>query len=168
MRFIMIAKRGVVSVKKLLCVLLLFSLVVSVSAHAESVPKSNSEIVHEMFANHSDEDLCNLFIAVQYELDSRGIPIRNMGDYFKAVEQKEVTVPRGEYVIGKDIPAGDYTVVSLGWLATVKVETSAGKQKGYYCMDEGEQIGKLSLKEGDVLSVTTDDVIFKPYAGLGF
>lgn len=156
--------------KKLLCVLFLLvvSFAVAVPAFAESDTKSNEEIIHETFANHSNEDLCQLFIAVQYELTSRGYDIRTMSDYFKPVEQKEVTVPRGEYKVGIDIPAGDYTVISLGWLATVKVETSAGKQKGYYCMDEGEQIGKLSLKEGDILSVTTDDVIFKPYVGLGF
>lgn len=156
--------------KKFLFVLFLavVSFAIVIPAHAESNFETNAAIIHEMFANHSDEDLRNLFIAVQYELESRGIPIRNMGSYFKAVEQKEVTVPRGEYIVGMDIPAGDYTVTSLGWMATVKVETSAGKYKGSYCMNEGDQIGRLSLKEGDVLSVTIDDVIFKPYAGLGF
>lgn len=155
--------------KKLLCVFcLLLTLAVCVSVYAESDLEVKENLIHEMFVTHSDEDLCNLFIAVQYELISRGFSIRTMSDYFKPIEQKEVTVPRGEYIIGIDIPAGEYTVISTGWMATVKVETSSGKYKNSYCMDEGEQIGRLSLKEGDVLSVTIDDVIFRPYAGLGF
>lgn len=153
--------------KKLLCILFLL-LVASVPACAESAPTTNEAIVHEMFANHSDEDLRNLFIAVQYELISRGYAIQGKGDYFKAIEKKEVTVPPGTYRIGDDIPAGIYTIVPTGALSMVTVKDSSGGLVTMHSIGGEIYVGKQELKDRQLIDIVGQPVIFKTYQGLGF
>ncbi len=87
-------------------------------------------------------------------------------------EWKEVTVPVGTYVIGEDIPAGNYTVVYDGGMQACLYITSPNERyKDAHLLGdiwESYTIGKLSLSDGQVLEITYGSVVFSPYTGLGF
>ena len=97
-------------------------------------------------------------------------------EIMKRPEWKEVKVPQGIWEIGVDIPEGNYTIIlndnNSGniWLW--------GKAKGDYKSNGGllvntsltskqPQIGKLILKNGNILELKCD-VIMSPVKGLGF
>ena len=92
-------------------------------------------------------------------------------------EWKEVTVPIGTYVIGEDIPAGDYTVTYTGRVQSCLYIYPDIKSVGSYdfslhilnpsVFDSGS-IGKLSLSDGQVIDIQYGSVVFTPYTGLGF
>lgn len=79
---------------------------------------------------------------------------------------KEVAVPAGEYKVGEDIPAGAYTVKAKQFAVLVTYEKN-GDYGDVYTIESDSCIGKLTLEEGEAVQVT-GDVIFTPYAGLGF
>lgn len=85
---------------------------------------------------------------------------------------KEITVPIGSYVIGKDIPAGDYTVTYEGRVqACLNIYVDGVLWNLYWIsptLYNTNSIGKLSLSDGQVLDITYGEVIFTPYKGLGF
>lgn len=87
-------------------------------------------------------------------------------------EWKEVTVPVGTYIVGKDIPAGDYTVTYEGRIQACLSISFDGVVLGFHILNptvyNTDSIGKLSLSEGQVLDITYGEVVFTPYKGLGF
>lgn len=101
----------------------------------------------DILAAASDEELFQLQSAIISELLSRG-----------AIE--ELVVPTGEYTVGTDLPAGVYS--GTGEIATVTVN----KMEQMYVVTDDNPLGKMTLKDGDVLSVAGSSVTLTPYAGL--
>lgn len=81
-------------------------------------------------------------------------------------EFKCVSVPSGEYTVGSDIPAGDYTITNSVKSAMVTLYVN-GLESAYYLTSTDPVIGKLSLKDGDIVS-TSSTLDFSTYKGLGF
>lgn len=78
-------------------------------------------------------------------------------------EIKEVSVPAGEYTVGEDIPAGNYTVYADSAACMLTVN----EYEALHYLGEGNHIGKLVLKDGDVVNIV-GSCIFTVYQGLGF
>ena len=90
-------------------------------------------------------------------------------------EWKEVKVPAGEWVVGKDIPAGSYSIVipkggsvviHLWGAAIGDYKTNGGMRISDY-LKEGQDIGKIELYEGNVLELGSP-IILAPPVSLGF
>ncbi len=95
----------------------------------------------------------------------------------KRPEWKEVTVPGGEWVVGYDIPAGNYSI-SLYPGASYTNVFVWGEKKGDYSLGGGlllnsrvkvddPKIGKVVLYTGNVVELS-GPVIFAPAVSLGF
>lgn len=147
---------------------------VTFPALADSEREQKEAVIHQMFAQYSDQELSDLLFFVQYELVSRGFVIQDVGDHSKAVKkedvtvQKEVTVPPGTYSVGSDIPAGTYTVTTKGIITMLTVKNSAGGLVTMHSLNGNTQVGKLVLEDGQTVELVGESVIFKPYQGLGF
>lgn len=90
----------------------------------------------------------------------------------KRPEWKEVIVPSGKWIVGKDIPAGDYSIKPYGGGAFLTVENPEGGF-GRLVVNQGvrnssNSIGKVILEEGYIVTVETGSLIFAPAIGLGF
>lgn len=133
--------------KKIIALLLLVSvLLLFGSAYAEDLSKLD------------DEQLIALSVAVNSEIIQRNL-------------NKKVKVPTGTYIVGQDIPAGDYTIRPTGTFLRVDIyesEVKLGNRIGIYSANQEEFIGKLSLKEGQIVEITFGGSTFEKYAGLGF
>lgn len=90
-------------------------------------------------------------------------------------EWKEVTVPAGEWTVGEDIPEGSYSIKSVNDIFT-NVYVWGRAQYDYDAggglllnsfVGDGSEIGKVRLKNGNVL-VVRDPVILAPAQSLGF
>ena len=130
---------GGVTMKRLLCAVLVASLFLPVFAFAEMDIKSLST-----------EELISLRLFIVQELMDRG-------------EMKSVTVPAGEYIIGEDIPAGSYSVTTDQILVTLVI----GEFDRMYVISPDSPIGKITLKEGDKIQFSSI-VFLAKYAGLSF
>lgn len=90
---------------------------------------------------------------------------------FASDEYKDVPVPAGDYVIGEDIPAGTYSLDSDGY-AMISVYADASKDlmgmDACHSVGGGETVGKIELKDGQVIEIQMGSIIFKTYTGLGF
>ena len=104
---------------------------------------------------YSDNYLKLLLLVVEYELQQRN---------FKS---GEVVVPMGEYIVGEDIPAGVYKVVTGDGYCNLEVYSNGKKIHDYDSLSP-ETIGKLTLENGQTVLVKYDSVTFSPYKGLGF
>ena len=86
-------------------------------------------------------------------------------------EWKEVKVPAGTWKIGEDIPAGTYGVSTESMLVTMSVYKSENKDftnlEAMHVLSSDESIGKLVLKDGWVVEITSE-VKFTPPVSLGF
>jgi len=161
--------------KKLICAVLMFSILFASfpcisSAMTEDEYKQQ---IRASFADTTDDQLKFLFEAVQYELMCRGFKFdfdeNHVGSVQKEeTEQKEVTVPAGEYTVGEDIPSGTYTVTATGLITVLIVKDSDGSTDAMHSLQSGSSIGKLVLKDGQTVEITGTEVIFKPYSGIGF
>lgn len=115
-------------------------------------------------SSYSYEQLLELYRSVQQEIISRP-------------EWKEVTVPKGVYVIGEDIPAGSYTIKSTDpggyiniflWGAEQKdYDTAGGLLVNEALYKSSQVLGRINLKNGNVLELS-GTVIMTPVQGLGF
>lgn len=87
-------------------------------------------------------------------------------------EWKEVEVPLGQWVVGKDIPAGTYRIYAPKqalinvWKVAPEDYSNGGLLVNQIIRAESE-FGRLVLEEGWVFT-TTKTVIFTPPASLGF
>lgn len=86
-----------------------------------------------------------------------------VGELMARDEVKTVTVPAGEYIVGEDIPAGKYSVATSASMVMLTVN----EYKEAYVVTPNDPIGKLSLKNGDVLALSSG-CDFSVYVGLGF
>ena len=84
-----------------------------------------------------------------------------------------VTVPAGEYIVGEDVPEGVYRVEvvykSAGGTLFIfdKADDSMYSDQSYLGEFWGvEEIGKLTLKAGNKIKISTNALKFFPYVGL--
>lgn len=151
--------------KKVACILLVFCLFSSV-AIAESIDLSGMTI----------EELVALQERCQLEI-------------MKSDKWQEVTVPAGVYQIGKEIPAGHWTIkpidgetAEVSW-GTALDESKAGIDTWNTRFVNFEQITSPTasyakynniesvsweLRDGDYLIIQSSAVVFTPYAGVSF
>ena len=83
-------------------------------------------------------------------------------------EDKTVRVPVGEYIVGEDIPAGAYAL-SSDKQADIYLYSSAGNDSyisSFSCEEPFFAIGKLMLKEGMKIRISSAAVAFSAYTGL--
>ena len=126
--------------KKLICVILILMLPVVVLA--------------EDLASMSYDDLIKLHQNIVAEIMSRP-------------EWKEVTVPAGNWEVGKDIPVGFYSIRATDDYSMVRLEDKDEHYVFYQTMKKDEICGKAEFALGSILSLS-DPVILAPVALLGF
>lgn len=107
----------------------------------------------DVFGDFTYEELLILHHALDQEIMQRP-------------EWKEVTVPAGDWIVGVDIPAGDYSIrpVKTGY---IRIRDTHDDTFYNSMLKEGEIIGKMSLKEGYTVRLN-DAFIFSPAKGLDF
>jgi hypothetical protein len=84
------------------------------------------------------------------------------------------TVPQGSYLVGEQLPAGNYTVELLNesdgaaMITVYKNEDGSGFEGvlNYYSIDVDSGIGCLKLKKGNKFEVTFGSTRFKKFTGL--
>lgn len=127
---------------------------------ATSYPASS-----EVLSEYSDNYLKVLIAILQIELQNRNFSTGS------------VTVPVGTYIVGKDIPAGEYTVTYNGRVQSVIYiypnESSVGGMFSEWhilnsSLMNSNTIGRLSLTDGQAVKIEYGEVVFTPYQGLGF
>lgn len=82
-------------------------------------------------------------------------------------EWKEVSVPAGNWVIGKDIPAGEYGIKIINDITSVQIDDDNGHYVGNWVLNADDVIGKLIAIDGYVINLN-EPVIFTPVSLLGF
>ena len=135
--------------------LLLVLLLVAGVAHAEI----------EDISKLTDDELIQLKEQISAEEIARGL-------------EKAVKVPRGRYIVGKDIPAGTYTIelveydsytVFNVWEKEYEVyDYNVGLLENINFSQEQKKYTKVVLSEGNVVETFVDYFIFTKYTGLGF
>ena len=82
----------------------------------------------------------------------------------------EATIPVGDYIVGKDIPEGTYSLTSTKYsvLRTYKTQNSSYYDNSYECEKPDFNVGKVKLTEGMFIQIVYGSMDFKPYQGLGF
>lgn len=131
--------------KKLFCLVLIFMTL---------VPCAVSETID--FSLMSFEQLRELQQKINQEIVTRP-------------EWKEVTVPAGTWEIGKDIPAGAYSLKYTGKIM-VTIETyEKGQLVDYNFLSQSADtiIGRIEFKAGQTISIS-GSIIFAPPLSLGF
>ena len=129
--------------KKIICILLLVCM--TACAAAESVD----------LAGLSFDQLLELHQKVTAEIISRP-------------EWKEVTVPSGSWTVGKDIPAGSYSVNPGKEGGYIRVSRNGRKIISQGIRTASDAYGKLELLEGDIVEIERGSLIFSRAIGLGF
>lgn len=82
---------------------------------------------------------------------------------------KRFTVPMGEYIVGVDIPAGNFRVIYWGKsISCVSVVDANGDYVCMHTLENSAVIGKLPLVEGQTISILYDKATFLPYNGIEF
>lgn len=111
-----------------------------------------------MFRKYSTVELFALKVMLDTEIASRD-----------DATEFSVTVPRGKYIVGIDIPARAYTLTnpSDDDMARILVTDQNGKSVYYFYLHESEVYGKLDLLEGYTVELE-NPVTFTRYKGLGF
>lgn len=147
--------------KKLSCLLLVFCLVVPyVSAQTTTADDFQAYI-----ESLPSDFLKTLIATFNAELVRRGETTVSTS----ITIDKEVTVPVGIYIVGEDIPAGNYTIrcgEDTGFNFVVR--TATGKLVFSQYVYSGDHIGKVILQNGNKVEIDYSTVIFAPYKGLGF
>lgn len=123
--------------------------------------------------------ICLMSFAVADSIDLSGLSYddlislqRNLvQEIISRPEWKEVKVPAGTWKVGEDIPAGTYGVSTKSILVTMTVYKSENKEfgdmEGMHIISQDETLGKLVLKDGWIVEITSE-VIFTPPLSLGF
>lgn len=148
--------------KKIICLVsfaLLLVMLCPLCSYAEENP-FDPEFVHAFFADYSIDDLLNMQKLVEIELEYRG--------YY--AEAKEVTVPPGTYTIGADIPASVYSLsLKGGIISMITIKNADGSLNTMHAINASTpNIGKIDLKDGQIIEIVGEPVLFKPFEGLGF
>ena len=107
-------------------------------------------------ASMSFDELRSLQIALNEEIVTRP-------------EWKEVTVPGGTWIVGKDIPAGSYSLHPTSEGGYVRVyDAKGGMLVSQGIRDEENSIGKIDLMDGYSVEISRGSLIFSPAMILGF
>lgn len=77
--------------------------------------------------------------------------------------EKEVPIPAGSCAVGTDIPEGFYTIIVM-----LTVYEKNGMIGTVHNVTPEQNVGKLTLSEGQQVDITAGSVIFAPFVGLGF
>lgn len=125
--------------KKVIAIFVLLLIVCSV-AYAETVNLKGM----------TTDELIVLKTAIEQELIDRG-------------EAKSIKVPAGTYIVGEDIPDGKYSISTKQIMATVLIND----YEEIYMVTPDEEVGKVTLKDGDTLQCSTGIILTK-YTGLKF
>ena len=88
-----------------------------------------------------------------------------MAELIDRGELKEVKVPSGEYIVGEQIPAGEYSIALADGEILAMITVNEYEQM--YTLSEDSGIGRIVLVDGDAVSVMSS-VVFTKFAGLGF
>lgn len=84
-------------------------------------------------------------------------------------EWKEVTVPSGTWTVGRDIPAGEYSISATKTGGYLRIRDERGSLLISNGIREAEdRIGKVALKEGYTVEIERGSLIFAPAISLGF
>lgn len=78
----------------------------------------------------------------------------------------EVTVPGGDYEVGKEIPAGEWSIrPATDGLTYYRIYRGERNTASYYLLDSGsfEEAIKIILKEGQWFQVAASPIIFTTY-----
>ena len=81
-------------------------------------------------------------------------------------EWKEVTVPAGDWIVGVDIPEGEYSIQAVG-PAYVLIRNTKGSMVINKSLGRDEQIGKVDVKEAYTIHLS-GECVFAPPVILGF
>lgn len=90
-------------------------------------------------------------------------------------EWKQATVPAGDYRVGVDIPAGEYTILPTpeGYSNVIVWKGEPDDYRAGFSLNESVDgddqniVGRAVLRDGNTLSVGGSAVILTPYRGLG-
>jgi hypothetical protein len=82
-------------------------------------------------------------------------------------EWKEVTIPAGNWEVGKDIPVGFYSITATDDISMVRLEDKDEHFVFYKTMSKDEVCGKAEFAAGSVLYINKP-VILAPVVLLGF
>ena len=89
-------------------------------------------------------------------------------------EWKETKIPSGQWVVGTDIPVGEYRItIPEGSAAHLNIiDPSERKTKqtviDWFAFNDTDFLGKMILKEGYIITLSAGSVIFSPVLPLGF
>jgi len=83
-------------------------------------------------------------------------------------EWKEVKVPSGSWTVGKDIPAGEYSLSAGNGGGYIKIRRNGRSIVSQGIRDKDDTFGKIELIDGDVVEIERGSIIFAPPIGLGF
>jgi hypothetical protein len=147
--------------KKLSCLLLVFCLVVPYG----SAQTTTADDFQAYIESLPSDFLKTLIATFNAELVRRGETTVSTS----ITIDKEVTVPVGTYIVGEDIPAGNYTIrCAEDDCFSFDVRTATGKLVFSEFVYSGDHIGKVILQNGNKVEIEFNAVIFAPYKGLGF
>lgn len=110
-----------------------------------------------MFRKYSTVELFALKIMLDTEIASRD----DKTDF-------SVTIPKGKYIVGVDIPAMAYVITAPeSGSVSIYVFDQNGDEVDWVSLNRSEVYGKLELHEGYIVKLH-DVAIFTRYKGLGF
>ena len=131
--------------KKLICLVLALLCVVSV---AQAAPPDLSIYTYDQL------------IALQHFITH---------EIMNRPEWKEVTVPAGQWIVGVDIPEGEYSINPTGDGAYLRIKDERGSLvTSGGIRDKDDAIGKIYLKEGASVEIEDGSLVFAPAIVLGF
>lgn len=113
-----------------------------------------SVAIGEGFADYTFDELHFIQQLINEEIHSRP-------------EWKEVTVPAGVWIVGEDIPAGNYSITATEDLSVIRLTDKNDHYVFYKTMSKGEFAGKVPFYEGCTLQIY-NPIILAPAITLDF
>ena len=90
-------------------------------------------------------------------------------EIMKRPEWKEVNVPAGKWIVGVDIPEGEYSIKPYNGGAYITIIDTKGEYVTYGGIrNEDNAIGKIWLKEAYTVEIDGGTLTFAPAIVLGF
>ena len=139
--------------KKLVSILLLLALILPAAASAWNELPDISTL--------SSDDLITLVHQIQVKLFSENL-------------EKGIVIYPGEYIVGEDIPAGSYRIevilpkeaYAYGSALVHDPDDMFVSVSGDITGDGYENIGKITMKDGQIFDVEVYSIRIYPYTGL--
>lgn len=110
------------------------------------------------FSSFTDDELILIRDTVLAEIQKRGLV-------------KSANVPVGSYIVGQDFPSGIYSVKSHSYASIIEVYASQSSDRSIFresCYEDDLGIGKLELKDGQILVIQVGGAVFSEYVGISF